>query len=166
MKIYIGADHTGYELKEKLIIYLSELELGYEVKDQGAFQYDADDDYPDFIRPVAEAVAKDKESFGIILGGSGQGEAMCANRVKGVRAAVFYGEAVPKEVIDIKGQKSVDPFEIIKLARVHNNANILSLGVRFLSFDEIKFATELFLLTKFENEERHVRRINKLEPSS
>ncbi len=162
MKIYIGSDHKGYELKEKLKIYLTELELGYEVIDKGAFEYNADDDYPDFIKPLAETVAKDSGSFGIILGGSGQGEAMCANRVSGIRSAVFYGQALPKEAIDIKGTTSVDSFEIIKLSRIHNNANILSLGTRFLSEDEVKFATELFLSTKFENEERHIRRIKKL----
>jgi ribose 5-phosphate isomerase B len=161
MKIYIGSDHTGYELKEKLKKYLNELELHYELVDKGAFKYDADDDYPDFIKPVAEAVANDKGSFGIILGGSGQGEAMCANKISGVRAAVFYGEVVPQETVDIKGDKSTDPFEIILLERQHNNANILSLGVRFLSFDEIKFAAELFLKTEFSGEERHLRRINK-----
>ena len=163
MKIYIGSDHTGYELKEKLKIYFSE--LGHEVDDKGAFKYDADDDYPDFVRPVAEAVAEGPESEGrrgIILGGSGQGEAMCANRISGARTAVFYGGAVAKEAIDIKGGKSVDPFEIIKLARIHNDANILSLSARFLSEDEIKFAIELFLSTKFEGEERHQRRIKKL----
>ncbi len=166
MKIYIGSDHTGYELKEKLKKYLSELELGYEVVDKGAFKYDADDDYPDFIEPVAEAVASEEGSLGVILGGSGQGEAMCANRVRGARAAVFYSEAFPKEAIDINGGKSEDSFEIVKLARIHNNANILSLSVRFLSEDQIKFAVELFLKTPFGNEERHVRRINKLEPSA
>jgi len=160
MKIFIGSDHTGYEIKEELKKYFSE--LGYKLEDKGAFKYDSEDDYPDFIRPVAEAVAKDKKSFGIILGGTGQGEAMCANRVPGARATVFYGEALPKEAVDIKGTKSADSFEIIKLARRHNDANILSLGVRFLSLDEIKFATELFLATKFENEERHKRRIKKL----
>lgn len=163
MRIYIGSDHTGYEIKEKLKTYLAELGLGYEVTDKGAFKYDADDDYPDFIRPVAEAVVKDEGSFGVLLGGSGQGEAMCANRVKGARTAVFYGEVLPKGPIDIKGTKSVDSFEIIKLSRKHNDANILSLGVRFLSEDEIKFAIELFLSTKFENEERHMRRIKKLD---
>lgn len=164
MKIFIGADHAGYELKEKLKIYLSELGLGYEVIDKGAFKYDASNDYPDFARAVAEAVAQDHGSRGIILGGSGQGEAICANRIPGTRAAVFYGEAIPKEAVDIKGEKSVDSFEIIRLARIHNDANILSLGVRFLSEDEIKFAIELFLTTKFLGEERHMRRINKLEP--
>lgn len=161
MKIYIGSDHAGYELKEKLKTYF--VELGHIVEDKGAFKYDADDDYPDFIRPVAEAVAGNTESLGIIMGGSGQGEAMCANRTAGARAIVFYGEALAKEAIDINGHKSADSFEIIKLARIHNDANILSLGARFLSFDEIKFAIDLFLATKFEGEERHLRRIKKLD---
>ena len=97
MKIYIGTDHAGFELKNKLKDYLSNLGLGYEVIDKGAFSFDADDDYPDFIRPVAEAVASEEGSFGIILGGSGFGEAICANRVKGARAVVFYGPMLPKE---------------------------------------------------------------------
>lgn len=159
MKLYIGSDHTGYEFKEELKKYFTE--LGYKIEDKGAFTYEANDDYPDFIIPVAESVASDKGSFGVILGGSGQGEAMCANRIKGVRTAVFYGEILPKEDIDALGHKSVDSFEIIKLARMHNNANVLSLATRFLSLDEMKFAIELFLNTKFEGEERHVRRINK-----
>jgi len=163
MKIYIGTDHTGFELKEKLKEYLPALGLGYEVIDKGAFAFDADDDYPDFVTLVAEAVAGDAGSFGIFISGSGQGEAMCANRVSGVRAAVFYGTAVAKEAIDVTGQKSTDPFEIIKLARMHNDANILSLSMRFLSPDEIKFAIELFLKTEFKGEERHVRRIAKIE---
>jgi len=161
MKIYIGGDHAGYEIKEKLKTYLPELGLGYEVVDKGAFKYDADDDYPDFVTEVAKSVAGDPGSFGIILGGSGQGEAMCANRVKGVRAAVFYSEALPQGSIDINGGNSTDPYEIVKLARVHNNANILSLSTRFLSLDQIKFAVELFLKTEFLREERHVRRLAK-----
>ena len=160
MKIYIGSDHTGYELKGKLVTYFTE--LGYEVEDKGPFQYDKDDDYPDFIKGVAEAVAKEEGSFGLVLGGSGQGEAMAANRVKGARAAVFYSEAVPAGAIDVEGSKSVDPFEIVKLARAHNNANILSCSVRFLSPDQIKFAAELFFKTEFKGEERHLRRIKKL----
>ncbi len=160
MKIYIGSDHTGYELKEKLKVYFKE--LGHEVEDKGAFDFDSNDDYPDFIRPVAEAVVKERGSFGIIMGGTGQGEAMCANRVPGARAAVFYSEALAQGEIDINGEKNVDSFEIIKLARVHNDANILSLSVRFLTEDQIRFAIELFLATEFKGEERHVRRINKL----
>src|ERR1035437_9639176 len=153
MKIYTSSDHTGYELKEKLKIYIND--LGYEAVDKGAFSYDPADDYPDFIKPMAQSVVEDKGSFGIIIGGSGQGEAICANRIKGARAVVFYGQAVAKEAIDIKGNKSIDPFELIKLARIHNDANILSLSARFLSFDEIKFAVELFISTKFLGEERH-----------
>jgi ribose 5-phosphate isomerase B len=162
MKIFIGADHAGFELKEKLKVYLKE--LGYEVEEKGAFQYNENDDYPDFVKLVAEAVAEGPESErrrGIILGGSGQGEAMCANRNPGVRAAVFYGQVLPQNVIDIKGRKSADPFEIIKLAREHNDANILCIGARFISEDETKFAVELFLSTKFSGEERHIKRIAK-----
>ena len=161
MRIYIGSDHVGYKFKKELEVYLAE--LGYEVEDRGTFKYDADDDYPDFIRPVAEAVAEDTNSKGIIIGGSGQGEAICANKTKGIRAVVFYG---PKEAIgevEITGRKSADTFEIIKLAREHNDANILSLGLRFITEDEAKFACELFLKTEFSGAERHVRRINKIE---
>ena len=123
MKIYIGSDHAGFELKSKLIAYLKE--KGHEVEDKGAFQYQAEDDYPDFVRPVAKAVAGDLVSFGIIIGGSGQGEAIVANRQKGVRAVVFYGTRAPIADADVNARKSDDPFEIVKLGRMHNNANIL-----------------------------------------
>ena len=156
MKIYIGSDHAGYKLKEELKKYLLELGLGYEVEDKGPFNYNPDDDYPDFIRPVAEAVVNDKGSMGIILGKSGQGEVMCANRVPGARAGVFYSEALALD------PNSEDSFEMIKLLREHNDANILSLSSHFLSEDQIKFAVELFLKTEFKNEERHTRRIKKL----
>ncbi len=161
MKIYIGSDHAGFELKEKLKKYLPELGLGYEVEDMGPFSYNPADDYPDYIVPVADAVAKDESNMGIILGGSGQGEAMCANKVMGARAVVFYGPKSPVEAVDVKGEESVDPFEIVKLEREHNNANIISIGTRFVTEDEAKFAIELFLSTKFSNEERHIRRIAK-----
>lgn len=161
MKIYIGGDHTGFELKAKMISYLSD--LGYEMIDKGAKEYNADDDYPDFVKPVAEAVAGDVESKGIVLGGSGQGEAMCANKIKGIRAAVFYGQKEPIAPVDITGHTSVDPFEIVQLEREHNNANILSIATRFVDEDEAKFAAELFLRTKFSGDERHIRRINKMD---
>ncbi len=161
MKIYIGSDHAGFELKEKLKKYLPELGLGYEVEDMGAFELNEADDYPDYVMPVAEAVAKDESNMGIILGGSGQGEAMCANKVKGVRATVFYGQEQAEVGVDIKGVMSSDTFEIVKLSREHNNANIISLGARFITEDEAKFAVELFLSTKFSGEERHIRRISK-----
>ncbi len=167
MKIYLGSDHAGFELKEKLALYLKELDLGYEILDLGAHNFVADDDYPDFIKPVAEAVASDPEhSRGVVIGGSGQAEAICANKVSGIRAAVFYGPKEPITEINAEGEKSTDPFEIIKLAREHNDANILSLGARFITEDEAKFACELFLSTKFSGDERHIRRINKLEPSA
>ncbi len=156
MKIYIASDHAGFELKEVLKKYLPELGLGYEVVDMGAFAFNTEDDYPDFVTPVAEAVAEGpelEERRGIIIGGSGQGEAMCANRVKCVRAVVFYGQE--------DNAVSPDTFEIVKLAREHNNANVLSIGARFVDTDEAKFAVELFLKTEFSKDERHVRRLSK-----
>ena len=144
MIIHIATDHAGLELKEKVKSYLSKLD--YEVIDHGAYEYDALDDYPDFIFPCAKAVSNDINSKGIILGGSGQGEAMAANRVKGVRAAVFYN----------------GPDEIIKLSRQHNDANILSLGARFMSDQEMYKIIELWLSTDFESG-RHKRRIEKLD---
>jgi ribose 5-phosphate isomerase B len=161
MKIYIGTDHVGFTFKEKLKVYLTE--LGHEVEDEGSYKLDMGDDYPDFITPVAESVASDKGSFGIIIGGSGQGEAMCANRVSGIRAAVFYGPKEPIREVDARGNVESDSFEIIKLAREHNDANVISIGLRFTSEDESKFAIELFLSTKFSGEERHLRRINKFK---
>lgn len=144
MKVHLATDHAGLELKEKIKSYL--IALKHEVIDHGAYEYDALDDYPDFIFPCANAVAKDDKSKGIILGGSGQGEAMAANRVKGIRAAVFYN----------------GPVDIIKLSRQHNNANILSLGARFMSEKEIYKIIELWFETDFEDG-RHKRRIDKLD---
>jgi len=144
--IYLASDHAGFELKEKIKFYL--VQLGYEVEDFGAHFYDETDDYPDFISKAAEAVSKDPEnSKGIIFGGSGQGEAMVANRKKGVRAAVVYSFNE----------------NIVRLSREHNDANILSLGARFLSEDEAKQIVRLWLDTKFSKEERHIRRINKID---
>lgn len=144
MKIHIATDHAGLELKNIIRDYL--INKGHDVTDHGAHKYDALDDYPDFIFPCAHAVASDPESRGIILGGSGQGEAMAANRVKGCRAAVFYN----------------GPAEIVKLSREHNNANILSLGTRFISEDKIYDVIELWLEEPFEGG-RHIRRIEKLD---
>lgn len=155
MKIYIGTDHAGFELKEKLKVYIGE--LGYEVIDKGPFTYDKDDDYPDLIRPVAEAVASDVGSMGVILGGSGQGEAMCANRVNGARAAVFYGGASTQT--DISG----NTLDMIGSMREHNNANIISIGARFMTEDEVKNAVKRFLELPFSGDPRHSRRINKLD---
>jgi len=144
MKIYLASDHAGFELKQSLKSYLKE--LNYELKDYGAFEMDPIDDYPDFIIPAAEKVAVDARSRGIILGGSGQGEAIAANRIKGIRAVVYYD----------------GPLDIVKLSRTHNNANILSLGARFITLEKAKEAVELWLNEPFEGG-RHKNRIDKLD---
>ena len=146
MKIFIGADHAGFELKEVLKKFLKE--QGYEVEDCGAASYDEGDDYPDFIKAVARRVARRPENTrGIIVGGSGQGEAIVANRRKKVRAAVYYGGSE----------------KIITLSREHNDANVLSLGARFLTEGEAKRAVALWLKTPFSKKERHLRRIKKID---
>ena len=144
MKIHLATDHAGLDLKNSIKNYL--LKKEYFVEDHGAYEYDAEDDYPDFIFPCAKAVADDEESRGIILGGSGQGEAMAANRIKGCRAAVFYS----------------GPKEIVTLSREHNNANILSLGARFMDENDIFDVIDLWLKESFEGG-RHQRRIDKLD---
>ena len=145
--IYFATDHRGFELKEKLKKFVAD-ELGLEVKDFGAFSYNTEDDYPDFIRPAAEAVSKNPEhDKAIILGGSGQGEAMVANRYKGVRTVVYYGNNE----------------KIIQLSREHNNANVLSLGAMFVEEAEAKKVVNEWLLHPFTNETRHVRRIKKID---
>jgi len=156
MLIYIGADHAGFPLKESLKPYLEE--LGYEVEDMGAHELNQEDDYPDFIKPVAKAVSENPNSMGIILGGNGQGEAVLANRFKNVRAVVYYGPA-NRTQIDSSGNES----DILASTRSHDNANILSLGVRFLNEEEAKEAVKLWLSTSFSEEERHKRRINKID---
>ena len=144
MKIYIAADHAGFNLKNYLKKQL--LADRYDIEDCGAFDFDPLDDYPDFIIPAAEKVANQSNSRGIIIGGSGQGEAMAANRIQGVRAAVYYD----------------GPIDIVKLSRLHNNANILSLGARFLSVERATEILNIWLAEKFEGE-RHENRINKLD---
>jgi len=151
--IYLGTDHAGFELKEVIRVYLER--KGYNVVDHGAYEYDEDDDYPDFIFPVAQDVSLDTESVGIILGGSGQGEAICANRVKGIRAIVFNGQYQPLDGREV-------PEEIV-IARQHNDSNVLSLGARFLSEEDAIEAIDLWLETNFSGEERHLRRIKKLD---
>lgn len=144
-KIFISSDHAGFNLKEVLVKYL--IELGHSVTDKGPSTLDLNDDYPDFISLTASEVAKDPEARGIIIGGSGQGEAMVANRFKGVRASVFYGGSM----------------EMIKVTREHNDSNVLSLSARFVTEDEAKLAARTWLSTPFTNEERHSRRINKID---
>ena len=153
MKIFISSDHAGYGLKEKLVPYLQG--LGHEVEDKGPYEYNEDDDYPDFIIPVAREVSTHpNEVRGIILGASGQGEAMTANKFSDVRAAVYYGQG---QCI-VQGEND----SIIKLSRQHNNANILSLGARFITEEEMRQVVKEWLDTPFLSDERHLRRIRKM----
>ena len=142
MRVHVGSDHAGLDFKNTIIEHLKA--QGHEVTDHGPFVYDALDDYPQFCIPAAEAVASDPGSFGVVLGGSGNGEQMAANKVKGVRAALVWSQ------------------ETAKLAREHNDANVISLGGRM---HPEKFCLELvdtFLATAFSGDERHVRRIGQI----
>lgn len=152
--ILLAADHAGFELKGQLLEFVKG--LGYETEDMGAHAFDANDDYPPIMAPVGFAIAADPiKRKAIVIGGSGQGEAMVTNRFPGVRATVYYGKDL----------------EIIRLSRKHNNANILSLGARFLTVDEAKEAVKLWLDTPFVGEgsdaekesERHARRIEQID---
>jgi len=145
MRIYLASDHAGFLLKQELLAYLKE--EGHEVEDCGPLVEDPGDDYPDFCIPLAKKVAADKDAFGVVVGLSGQGEAIAANRVKGARAAVYYGNQE----------------EVLTLSREHNDANILSLGAKFLTKDECKQIVSYWLSVKFSGDERHVRRIEKLD---
>ena len=144
MKILLASDHAGFELKEFLSNHL--IQLGYNIEDCGAYDMNPIDDYPDFIIPVARKVARNLDARGIIMGGSGQGEAIAANRINGVRAAVYYG----------------GPTDIVRLSRSHNNANILSFGARFISNEKAAEAMKLWLNQPFEGG-RHQKRIDKLD---
>lgn len=177
--IYLGADHRGFELKEKIKTWLSE--WGYEVEDCGAFEYNENDDYVDFVSKVAKKVSEDSENNkGIVLGMTGQGEAMVANKFKGIRAAVFYGPPfqfkkywdyyLALRIVSTGFMNSLSnriSKEVIKLSKEHNDANVLSLGAYFLSTiaheKSLKDIIKLWLETKFSGEERHVRRINKIK---
>lgn len=144
MKIFFATDHAGFELKESLLAFVQD-ELGFEVEDLGAYELNPDDDYPDFIEKAARAVSE-TGARAIIFGGSGQGEALVANKFPAIRAAVWYG----------------GPLDIITLSREHNDANVLSIGARFVTFDEAKEAVKLWLNTDFSGDERHVRRLSKV----
>lgn len=161
MKVYLAADHTGFELKNKIADILRS--NGYEVEDCGPFEYDKNDDYPDWISKAAQKVSEDPNGFGIVFGGSGQGEGIVANKFKNIRCAVFYSPAIPTEAIDISGASSTDPYEILKLTRAHNNSNMLSIGIRFLTEEQIEKAIKIFLESPFTEEERHLRRIEKIK---
>jgi len=143
MKVYLGADHGGFELKEKIKVWLGE--WGYEYEDMGAKTFDEGDDYPDFVVPVARKVTRDKNGLGIVLGRSGSGEAIAANKVKGVRAAVCLN------------------LEMAVKAREKNDANVLSLGGDYIEEAEAKRVVRAFLEVNFSGDERHVRRLKKIE---
>lgn len=160
MRIYVAADHAGFEMKERVSTDL--MKMGHEVVDCGAYKLDNSDDYPDFIGKAAEKLSKDSGSRGIIFGGSGQGEAMTANKYPNVRCALFYIPAIPPAEIDITGRLSNDSYEMLKLIREHNDANMLSLSSRFLRYHEAMRAIELFLGIHFPGDERHSRRIKKI----
>ena len=149
MKIYLATDHAGFEMKENIKNYLNDFPT-FEVVDFGAHEYLEDDDYTDYIHNCMSEfqleLEEDKNVRAIILGGSGQGEAMVANRYAGVRAIVYYGQL----------------FDIVKLGREHNDANTLSLGARFVEGSEALRAVAEFLETPFGGEERHERRVNKI----
>jgi ribose 5-phosphate isomerase B len=161
MKIYLATDHAGFELKNKVKEYL--ISKGYEVEDCGAFVFDSIDDYPDFIGKAAAQVSKDPiNSRGIIFGGSGQGEAIVANRFPNVRCSLYYG--APREISFMKRLMSFATKDsIVRLSRTHNDANVISIAARFVPFDEARKVIELWLNTAFPGEERHVRRIAKIE---
>lgn len=161
MIIHLAADHGGFELKEQMKEWL--IEHSYEVVDHGAYKFDLDDDYPDFILPAARAVADDENSLGIIFGGSGEGEAIAANRIKGVRAALFYGPALPIMAVDAEGRESIDLLEILKLTRQHNHANILSIGVRFVGFEDAIKAFQVWMNEPVGTAPRHKKRIDMID---
>ncbi|MBV9159087.1 MAG: RpiB/LacA/LacB family sugar-phosphate isomerase [Candidatus Kaiserbacteria bacterium] len=165
MKVYFAADHAGFDLKAILIAYVNSLStagLPLEAVDCGAFEFDKADDYPDFIGRAAKLLAADSaagiESRAIVIGASGQGEAMAANRFPGVRCALYYGE--PKGTQKDMSGKELD---MLSSTREHNGANALSLGARFLSEEEAKNAVKSWLAHPYPGEDRHARRIQKLD---
>ena len=142
MRVHLATDHAGLEFKDALTQHLTS--KGYEVIDHGAYEYDAEDDYPAFCIAAAEAVAAEPGSLGVVFGGSGNGEQIAANKVEGIRAALVWNESTAK------------------LAREHNNANVISLGQRLHDADFVKQLIDTFIATKFPGDERHVRRIDKI----
>ncbi len=139
MRVYLGSDHAGYELKARLVARLAELD--HEPVDCGPAAYDPEDDYPPYVLLAATRTAGEPGSLGIVIGGSGNGEAIAANKVPGVRCALAFSA------------------ETARLGREHNDANVLSLGARmYAEADAVRFA-ETFLATPFSGEERHVRRL-------
>lgn len=158
-KVYVAADHAGFNLKNALLEHLRT--LGYEAEDLGAHELNTADDYPDYALALARKIAAEEGSRGILACGTGEGEAMVANRIPGVRASVFYGPRRATEALDVEGDHSKDGFDIVRLARRHNDANILAIGARFVSPTEADEAVRIFLETPFSNDPRHVRRLAK-----
>src|SRR5438128_12425596 len=142
MRIYIGSDHAGYELKARLLAGLKE--LGHEPVDLGPHAYVPSDDYPPYVLRAAKGAADEPGSLGIVIGGSGNGEVIAANKVPGVRAALVWSE------------------ETATLARQHNDANVLSIGGRMHPIEDAVRFVELFVATPFSGEPRHARRIEML----
>jgi ribose 5-phosphate isomerase B len=139
MRVYLGSDHAGFELKQHLIGWLTE--RGHEPVDCGPAEYDGQDDYPPFVMAAAARTAAEPGSLGVVIGGSGNGEAIAANKIPGVRAALAWNE------------------ETARLGREHNDANIISVGARMHTLDEATRFVEIFVDTPFSGEKRHVRRI-------
>jgi ribose 5-phosphate isomerase B len=143
MRVHLGSDHAGLELKQHLDTWLRD--LGHEPVDHGPLSYEADDDYPPYCFAVGEGVVGDSGSLGVVIGGSGNGEQIAANKVAGVRAALGWSR------------------ETAELARLHNDANVISLGARMHSTEEATSFVEVFLSTEFSGDERHRRRIALLD---
>lgn len=142
MRVYLGSDHAGFELKAVLADWLRL--AGHEVVDCGPASYLADDDYPPYVMRAATAVAGDPGSLGIVIGGSGNGEQIAANKVRGIRAALAWSE------------------DTARLARLHNDANVLSLGARMHPVEDAIGFTRVFCETPFSGEARHARRIHQI----
>jgi ribose 5-phosphate isomerase B len=139
VRVHVGGDHAAWDLHRDLLAFLEE--EGHDVVDHGPHAYDAVDDYPVFVLRAAEAVAADPGSFGVVLGGSGNGEQMAANKVAGIRAALCYDD------------------ELARLAREHNDAQVISIGARMATLEQARSMVRTFLGTAFSGDERHARRI-------
>ncbi len=163
MKIALSTDHAGFELLKQLQSYLEA--KGHTCVNYGPESFEPKDDYPDFIIPGARAVANGECEMGVIMGGSGQGEAIAANRIKGARCAVYYGSAKAQVAIDATGRTAEDDYEILRLSRQHNDSNILSLGARFLTQQDMERAVDIWMETAFEGG-RHEPRIKKIDELS
>lgn len=159
MNIHLAADHAGFTTKEAVKSWL--VQQGHTVVDHGAEALVPSDDYPDSIVPAAQAISQNPTDKAIIFGGSGQGEAIVANRYPGVRAVVYYGEPHAQQT-DSDGMS----MGIISSAREHNDANVLSVGARFVSEEQAQAAITTFLETNFAGKERHVRRLEKIETAT